>query len=238
MPRFFRFAIKSLIISVFLRSVARRNIRAGAPRMAVIANDYVGHWIQMNGWYELETLQPAIAFAQALNDNQIDTVIDVGANIGNHSVYFQNFANRVVAVEANPEVFKILSLNCEKYPAITLINIALGDHEGVGQIVLVDSSNEGTGQFVTAPLENEDSSLLEKATKITKLDNLVKTIPGHIDLIKIDVEGFEEKVLLGSIDVLKNTSPIIMFEYYVANQGGGAQYLKCWKTTDIKISAL
>lgn len=194
--------------------MARRNIRAGAPRMLVIANDYVGHWIEVSGGYEYEVLNPAINFINGLLGPERGICFDVGANIGNHSVFFQNHFSQVVAVEANPEVFEVLAYNTRRFANVRAVNVALGEEEGEGVLTLADDANEGTG-FVSTNSNVTNGT----PVKIIPLDALTKDAEGKIDLIKIDVEGFEQQVLRGARQTLAVHQPIVLFEYYVSQQG-------------------
>lgn len=213
MAGFASFAFNSLMTTVVLRGMARRNIRTGAPRMLVVANDYVGHWIEVSGGYEYEVLHPAINFIKGLLGPQRGTCFDVGANIGNHSVFFQSHFSQVVAVEANPDVFEILNFNTRRFANVRAVNVALGEEEGEGILTLADGANEGTG-FVSVNANVADGTLV----KIMPLDSLTKSVEGKIDLIKIDVEGFEQQVLRGASQTLAEHMPIVTFEYYVSQQ--------------------
>ena len=213
MPGFARFSFNSLITTVLLRGMARRNIRAGAPRMLVMANDYVGHWITISGGYEYEVLNPAIDYIVGLLGPERGICVDVGANIGNHSVFFQKYFPQVVSIEANPAVFEILELNTRRFANVRAVNVALGEEEGEGILTLADDTNEGTG-FVSLA-ENSSNGL---PVKIMPLDALTKDLEGGIDLVKIDVEGFEYQVLSGAKKTLENHRPVILFEYYVKQQ--------------------
>ena len=139
--------------------------------------------------------------------------VDVGANIGNHSVFFQKYFPQVVSIEANPAVFEILELNTRRFANVRAVNVALGEEEGEGILTLADDTNEGTG-FVSLA-ENSSNGL---PVKIMPLDALTKDLEGGIDLVKIDVEGFEYQVLSGAKKTLENHRPVILFEYYVKQQ--------------------
>lgn len=137
-------------------------------------------------------------------------VIDVGANIGNHSVYFAAFTdcNQVIALEAHPKVFKTLTENIRLnalQKKIRALNVAAGDTKGrVG-------------------LEEPASKILG-GTRVVK-GNLVDMRPldqivgkDRISLMKIDVEGFEVEVLKGARKLLKNQSPDVFVEIWSASQ--------------------
>ena len=41
------------------------------------------------------------------------TVLDIGANIGNHSLFFSNYFYKVLSFEPHPKIFKVLAINTE-----------------------------------------------------------------------------------------------------------------------------
>lgn len=145
--------------------------------------------------------------------------IDVGANIGKYAVIVgkqlrNESANKrrgsVMAIEPSAEIFRILEKNIRLNNLTNVIplNLAASDKEGVSEFYL---SSEGFGT---------SSSLIEIKFKSKKvevktdtLDNIVKRLNiKKVDLIKIDVEGAEPKVLGGAFGILKKDKPKIVFE--------------------------
>lgn len=140
------------------------------------------------------------------------TYVDVGANIGQLAIaaaMTSGVDGRVVAIEANPRVFRYLqgnvALNHLGPPAVRLVNVAVGERDGT--VVFTDVRADDVNRVVM------HGTGLEVPMK--RLDDLLKDIP-RIDLLKIDVEGFEKSVLLGATEVLKRTDKIYL-EYSDAN---------------------
>lgn len=140
-------------------------------------------------------------------------IIDIGANIGTHSIFYEKIANlsgsSVYAFEANPTSFKCLAHNCKK--AIKL-PIALG---GSVAILNLHSSRNLGSVFVSHAESNEGTTpsdyLPEGVTHVpsTTLDSFMIDGVGYI---KIDVEGFEEYVLTGSVQTIMKSRPMIWLE--------------------------
>lgn len=131
-------------------------------------------------------------------------IIDVGANLGNHSVFLAgNIKNtKVIALEPNPEIFKTLKSNIWKNKLLSkteLYNIAAGNKNRTCDIELGPNKDMGRGRIV------EGESIAMKT-----LDELVGN--EKISIIKIDVEGFEPQVLRGATNILKNSSPKLFIE--------------------------
>jgi FkbM family methyltransferase len=139
-----------------------------------------------------------------------DTFIDIGANNG----YFSLMASilvgstgKVYAFEPTPDSFKRLQTNVHinKFKNIKLFECALGDK--VGKIKLNISKKED-GQNSIADIVDKKESIV---VQIKKLDDILKG--NRVNLIKIDVEGYEKEVFRGAIKTIKNNRNIkIVFE--------------------------
>jgi FkbM family methyltransferase len=191
----------------YLARRGRQFLTEGNPPLAVFAHDFIGQEVMLQGRFEKEELDVLFDFLKPLaNVFSSQAAIDIGANIGNHSHYFAPHFARVSSFEPNPRTFSLLSANAALCKNITVHQHALGDMPG--QLPLSYSSgNVGEATLVaTAGVSKEQSVIVD----ILRLDDCIE--PGiDVGLIKIDVEGFEEKVLLGATRALANL-PIIIFE--------------------------
>ena len=157
-----------------------------------------------------------------LKNKKNATVIDVGANIGNYSkkILKINSDTKLFAFEPHPKTFNRLKNNVKAslfYP----LNLGVGDKEE--DLTLYDyDTNDGSQH---ASLYKEVIEDLHKGksnkhiVKVVTLDKfLTKQKIGHIDLLKIDVEGNEYNVLLGTKDYLsKKKIRAIHFEFNEMN---------------------
>ncbi|MTI17013.1 FkbM family methyltransferase [Rhodobacteraceae bacterium RKSG542] len=137
------------------------------------------------------------------------TVIDIGANIGNHSLYWatQAKAARVIAFEPVAGIYGTLIGNIEANGLDEIIEaypFALGDKGGRGAIYAYDPSNLGG----TAIRSDQQGDLI-----ITPLDDMDLGLE-RLDLMKIDVEGFELAVLKGAATTLKRFRPALFVESF------------------------
>lgn len=138
-------------------------------------------------------------------------VLDVGANIGNHTLFFCNEldAEKVYCFEPVRETFSILQRNIELNnlkERVSLNLFALGECTGRGNIDDYDVYNIGK----TSLHKDEDGSL-----EIKNLDSL--GIQESVVLVKIDVEGMEKEVIRGGIETIKKNRPYIMVESFEEN---------------------
>ena len=142
-------------------------------------------------------------------------VIDIGANIGNHAVYFATRmqARRVVVVEPNPLALAPLVAN------VVLNKLGHVIDMGALGIGLSDRSEGGFG------MKRHDRNL--GATKLRAGKGGIEVHPGDAifadetpDLIKIDVEGMEMQVLSGLEETIARSRPVILVEVDEENAAG------------------
>ena len=150
-----------------------------------------------------------------------DTVVEVGANIGSHSVHLAQLCGdtgRLYAFEPQRLVFQILCGN------MALNNITnaycmqkcVGDAPGVVKVPVLDPTvmHNWGGLSLLHTTEGDD---VEKIT----LDSLHLT---RCDLLKIDVEGMEEQVLRGAATLLETCHPVIYTEVEPAEEKNQSLY--------------
>ena len=131
------------------------------------------------------------------------TVIDVGANIGNHTIHFSTqckFSN-VHSFEMNSILFDILQKNIDlnKCHNVTCHNLAVADENGLVGSSELNLCNTGSTHIVP------DGNI-----KQIKLDDI--DYQDRVSLIKIDVEGHELKVLNGAKNLILSNKPILVVE--------------------------
>lgn len=157
-------------------------------------------------------------------------ILDIGANIGNHLVYFAKFCRnaQITPFEVNPTALEILKINIELNGVEKRINtkhlgIALGQQDG--QVELSNAelilNNLGAAAFS----ETED----KLGYPMQSLDSI--SLDFEPDFIKIDVEGMELKVLLGAEETILNSRPPLYVEVSQSNRLEFKQLLKKWDYT-------
>ena len=182
----------------------------GNFQMAVFANDYIANHIVIDGFYEKLLLDNTLSFLDSLKENTKNWVfLDIGANIGNHSIFFADNVKEVHAFEPNPKVFRILEINSEYKKNINCYNYGLGEKKGTYQLN-INQENIGSS-FISIDSDNKDNSQESISINIDKLDNILEKF-SRADLVKIDVEGFEENVIKGGKNFIDKFQPIILFE--------------------------
>jgi len=168
--------------------------------------DYITTEIILDGRFENNLLTCLETFFK--NENRFKgeelTCIDIGANIGNHSLFFHKWFTNVISFEPHPLNFKLLKMNVEG-TNIEIHNLALSDTENNLILNNKDSFNSGAH---TVTNENIMNGINIRTAILDKIIQDNKTI----DLIKIDVEGHEVKVLKGAVNTINRCRPTIIFE--------------------------
>lgn len=208
---------------------------AGLPvRMAVLAGaDHISSRISAtHTFYEVE-------FLEALKEFVIpgDLVLDLGANIGNHTVYFAGIAGcKVMAFEPVASTCDVLRRNVELnglQQTVEVFQIAVGDQSGAASVALFDDKNVGATR-----LRMDGGGEIE----VTTVDRL--NFPQSVRLIKIDVEGMDVAVVRGALETLGKHRPILACEAATSAEfaelvnvlaGLGYVAVACFNATDTYI---
>jgi FkbM family methyltransferase len=135
------------------------------------------------------------------------TIVDVGANIGYYTLLFSKLtggAGRVYAFEPEPQNFSLLQQNLTRNARTNVVALdrALSDRAGQSFLYL-SSENLGDHQAY----QSEDGRRKVPIT-MTRLDDCVK---GPVDLIKMDVQGFEAHALRGMEAVIAASPRLTIF---------------------------
>lgn len=124
------------------------------------------------------------------NHRSHNTILDIGANIGNHSVYFANFLNygSIMAFEPDGFNYGYLAINMAPYKNIGLAKMAVSDHTGIVKF------QRDFGEDAVACMSIDKTGL----TAVT--------------LMKIDAEWHEPEILDGATDTIIRCRPLILIE--------------------------
>ena len=213
-----------------LRLVVARPSVNSHRRFAVLANDTVSEEVLVAGLYE-ETLLLMLfehVFAPCKADFAGGVALDVGANIGNHSVFMARHFSRVLSFEPNPTALAPLRCNVELAGAhhVHVFPVGLADRAGTLDFVQNQSGNLGGSGFAFTGLRSGAVISCE----VAKGDDLLTpaALGGALRLVKIDVEGAELAVLKGLAATLRREHPLVLFESNRAEgPGGGREVFAC-----------
>jgi len=164
-------------------------------------------------------------------DQKKHLIIDVGAHEGEtaealHSAHLPH--TRCLSIEPNPEAFDNLMSNSQNLKndnfEIEYLRSAVGSEVGTKSFLLTDQSAVAgllePFSGVSARVPTGDHEIVQRfEVDVTTIDTLISNLFfTHIDLLKIDTEGFDLEVLKGAIDALRNNKiSIVLCETFFVN---------------------
>jgi FkbM family methyltransferase len=178
----------------------RRNIRQAAQHFG----------LDLHTWRPESS--PEAAFAKMLTQHRIDTVLDVGANIGQYAQFLRTlkYKGRIVSFEPSNEAH----MRLQKAAALDSLwavapRMALGDHDGIVQLNV--ASNNGASSSILPMLDIVQVSapgvrcIDREQVPLHRLDDKANPFLTEARnlFLKIDVEGYELQVLSGAQETLR-----------------------------------
>ena len=199
---FYKFLIETFVRVHFNRT--KKNFKElYNQNLAMFFNDNVSNELIIEGVYENEELD----LISKVIDKEI--FIDIGAHIGNHTLYFKNSFKKIYSFEPHPKIYKLLKFNTEDSLNIKSFNFGLSNKKKKNYLPFETTFNIGGEDYK----KNHQIGAEVFFERFDDLYNFEK----EISLIKIDVEGNELDVLKSMKKNLKNNSPILFLEFNMQN---------------------
>lgn len=183
--------------------------RVKGGRALVPAGDYVARAMRFVG-----DLDPKVSWVIDRSVLPGDTVLDIGGNLGLVTLRMASLVGpqgNVHTFEPQPRMLKYLQKTLALNPSapITIHGLALGDRRQTLSLS-IPSGNAGSASFSVGT--RGDHETVE--VPIVTLDDYAAEIGlEHVEVIKMDVEGFESQVLNGASHILATSPPrVIVFE--------------------------
>ncbi len=147
-------------------------------------------------------------------------VLDIGANIGDSSIYFiKQGAEKVIGIEIVPTNFENAKKNIEINNMSKKIEILLAGCSGKSDIIKISSEQKG--------MEKPKKSLSGDNVPLFTLNELAERFQLNHAILKMDCEGYEYEIILNSEkDTLKKFD-YILIEYHHGNQNLIKKLEKC-----------
>lgn len=149
-------------------------------------------------------------------------VIDAGAFVGTHTVKLSKICKKVYAFEPCLPSFRLLTRNIKinRCDNVVLSSSGLSDTNGKTSFKWNRANNLGASALKGNDMEffvagKEDNATLN-SVKLVSIDSL--KLP-KLDFIKIDVEGYETRVIKGAIKSIEKFMPLITCECYSKDGG-------------------
>lgn len=157
--------------------------------------------------YFFGTWEPGITRLFRNHIRSGDTVIDIGANVGTHTMLAASLVGKsghVYAIEASPTIFAKLSVNLHNnhLSQVEAFNVAVSDVHGFLTVYLSPEANLGGTTTIASEAEKRGAVQEARVEARPLGDILSRQAIAAARLIKIDVEGAEWPVLLGMRDLI------------------------------------
>jgi len=180
-------------------------------RLAGVIGDHISDKIRVFGRYELDELQALDAFVLERLPGRTRCCVDVGANIGNHCLHFSTRFDKVLAFEPNPLAVDLLrwNLRANAIHNVTVHAVGLAEQPSTATMSIVDRNLGAT--HLDAQSGADSSGGEHVHVTLARGDDLLLA-EDVVDMIKIDVEGFELDVLRGLRRTLERHRPIVLAE--------------------------
>jgi FkbM family methyltransferase len=156
--------------------------------------------------------EPFLTLLLANEIRDTDVLVGVGSNIGYYVLLYGSMLEdkgKIIAIEPDPRSFRILRLNTalNSYDnRVKLVNVAVGSGNGTAYISLNKSFNLSS---ITTLSEKKFNEKTRFETNLVSLDDILSN-ESKIDIIRMDIEGYEFEVIKGMIKTLKNLKPRIL----------------------------
>ena len=170
--------------------------------------------IFVKGEFDIKKLEKTLEFLRPTH--KIKKLYDIGANLGVTCIpaVQRKMIQTAIAVEPVMQNYDILKMNIilnKLEEKITHYNCALSDRANNDAKIEISINNSGDNKVIlktNVESLNQTNNIQKIVTE--KFDNLFKNINGNEDLIWIDTQGYEPKVLMGAENLIKSKAPIVV----------------------------
>lgn len=180
-------------------------------RMFTLRGDaVVGRSLRLYGEFSGEEVDGILAFLRPG-----DHVVDLGANIGVHSLAMAQAVGpggKVTAVEPQRYCFQLLCANVtlNQLGQVHCLRAAAGEVPGLCSVPVIDPRSPHNAGATTVSRQPSPAEDMDEVPLVT-LDGLALS---RCDLIKIDTEGFEDQVVAGALDTIATHRPVLYVEVH------------------------
>ena len=172
------------------------------------------HFFQWARYFNIDDPVKRVLFALA---GRCRTIIDVGANVGYYSVCLARAVGpegRLLAIEPHEESFRQLNLHCRMNQVSNVVAVQCAVSDEPGEAMLRD---QGVGDLGKFSLRTPDAGPASNDAHSVHVDTIDRLCQAHglspVDLMKVDVEGYEPEALLGAREILHRDKPFLVLEW-------------------------
>ena len=183
-------------------------------------DDLIDRSIFFFGSYAPNELDFLASAARLLGEVQSGvTYFDVGANVGQHALFMSPRVEKVFAFEPSRWALDRFQGNVtlNGIGNVCIFPLGLGDSDGEGQLGSGFKGNSGSRSLTWTLNQNAvETVAIRRGDKFFRTMNLPR-----IDILKLDVEGYEKRVLKGLRNTLARDRPIVLMELVGKSKKGG-----------------
>lgn len=158
--------------------------------------------------YLARTEDWSVTLEDIFGGRKYNTVIDGGAFKGDSTHLFAEILKpeKIIAAEADPKTFKKLEAYAaqEKCSSVTAVHVALWDTDG--ELEYISSGSRGSGN------EGRNQRAKTMSVPCLTIDSILNG--GSVDMIKLDIEGAEDRALDGAVKTIAKYQPDMMVSLY------------------------
>lgn len=173
----------------------------------------------------ISSLDSTNRLIKLLQQRQINIILDIGANTGEFGELFyrRGFKGKIISFEPLKNEFEILKRKASKFNNWSTYDYALGDKNEETEInISANSVSSSLLQLNERHLNAASNSVVIKSQSIIvkRLDSVFESLIKADDreakyFLKIDTQGFEEKVIEGGLNTLKMVDGILVETSFV-----------------------
>lgn len=190
------------------------------PMIINIHDSVIGKYISQTGYWandDIELIKHLIDFLLTQQESVI--FYDVGANIGTHALALSKIFGKQIKIRAFEAQRQIFNMLCGTMALNGVTNVfahQLAVSNQAGQSIQValpnyDEPNNFGGLELMTPLRSDNQDM-HKSELEDVMTTTLDSFQERIDFIKMDIEGMEDKALMGAQWVFNNFQPICFVE--------------------------
>ena len=178
----------------------------------VFRHDYIGYEIKAGKVWEPHLHQ---IFEKYITKNSV--VLEGGCHVGTHSIKLSMLSKKLYCFEPLKESNSLLRKNIQRNDCSNteVFNVALSDREGESYFAWMPLFNLGGSGLDDNPMGipgSGDVQTTEQERYPVKTVTIDSLNLNELDFIKLDVEGYEPKVIEGALETIKKFRPVITLE--------------------------
>ncbi|MGV3548939.1 FkbM family methyltransferase [Rhizobium sp.] len=188
-------------------------VDCGDHLMSFSPQDYIGRAVFVKNHWDRDHVGRLLGKLKAVGIN-VDgkTLLEIGANIGTHTVYFglTGVFGRILAIEPDPRNFQLLEQNVTQNrlaDLVTRLPVAVSDHEATIEFFQHPNNH---GKSSPAPGHPDDRRILVPALPISKVLEQAGVSEDDIGVVWMDIEGYEPVAARSMQSLFERRVPVHM----------------------------